>query len=389
MADRVGAAGPRRAVRGQEEAALGQRMASEVQQSHRPGEPREIALALAAEKQRRTQHDHGDRRVLGRGKGEQRAPVVRLEGVEHRKQGRERAGRDNKQPDADRGRARRSRQPAERGVAQAEEGGIEHHAGENGARGAAAARIGAGIPFVKRQQAELGAEAREQQRAHREAQRPGQQRRRLREVEEVEPARAIGKQKHAEQERHRTHLQEAQHEEHRRAGRGRQPLREQHGRAAEAHQLPGHEKRSALLQAEDAERAEQAHRNPEHPSAPSVRRRRAVDGGKQSRDEPEPEQPERLRGHDEADRGAREGERQHEALRAERNSRQRSRDPRRGAECERCAPERGKARQAKNRRGEPEERRRGEQVIRQAGLPQFDRHARAVARAQEKPAAPR
>ena len=84
MPDQVAAGRGEYTVGGEEQPAFRQRMPGEVQQRDRPREAGQVRQTALPEQQRSAQQRDRNRRILGRGKAEQAAPIFLLECVEHR-----------------------------------------------------------------------------------------------------------------------------------------------------------------------------------------------------------------------------------------------------------------------------------------------------------------
>ena len=183
-------------------------------------------------------------------------PIFLLEGVERGQDRAEHADGDNE--DADKPRLRMCRpaaSPAGRGSSRKTRRSARRRT--EGTRRAAAGAIGAREPFVERQQAELRAKAdhatarRRRAARHRAASAPAS----AKSAKSKDCAGACQEQEGDEQ-RHRADFEQAEHEQHRPAGRPRDSLAQDHHRAAQAHDLPGNQEAAASCR-------------PNTPSAPS------------------------------------------------------------------------------------------------------------------------
>ncbi len=258
--------------------ALGQAVAHEVQHAHCPGKGREGVLPPRAENERRPQRGDGDPGVFGGGEGEQAPPVALLEGIENRQNGGERARSQHHH--AERGQPGRMAHPLQQRTAKGEVGRIHHHPGHQRAAGATAAAVGAWVPLVKRQQPELGAEARQPQQAEEE----GRSHAPLRPLQRVgAEGQALAQHEHGQQQRHAADFEQREHEQIVAPGLHAAMVGQQHERAAEAHHFPSDEKARAVLQAIQPERTEQRQCRASGPAAgvPRAAKQAGKKGGQQ------------------------------------------------------------------------------------------------------------
>ncbi len=128
MPDQIAVRRDEDTVGGKKQAALRQRMSGEVQQGDGPGEPGQVGQMTLAKQDRSAQRSDGDGRVFGGGEAEQAAPVLLLEGIQHRQNGTEHADHHDEDPKSVGATHPRTRKPAQQAVAEAEEGGVQDNA---------------------------------------------------------------------------------------------------------------------------------------------------------------------------------------------------------------------------------------------------------------------
>jgi hypothetical protein len=267
LGEAVAAARREHPIGADEHPALGERVAREVQHGYRPGEPRESVEPIGSEEETRAEARDRDCGVLRGRERQQPAPVILLECVEHgQDRGDDPHGRDHDPKAEDTG-ARC--EPGHQGPGEAEESGVEDDTRQDGAGCAARIAISARKPFIEGQEAEFGAEAEEREQPHRDP-RPGRHR---------VCGGCIGTEGHAhsgilreqekgEQDADDPRLEEREHVERAAAGSHRGAFREDHHRAADAHELPGDEERVRVLQPKHPQRADEREGGAGEPRGP-------------------------------------------------------------------------------------------------------------------------
>ena len=193
-------------------------------------------------------------------------------------------------------------QPIEQGARQAEEGSVEDDARHDGARRAAPGAISSGKPLVERQETELGPESDEEEEAHSDLCGLGKADRCAIEIGQLQRCDPHSQNRDRKDERDGADFEQRQHEEDGSTARRLEVLANNHHRAAEAHQFPRDQERSAVLKSEHAEGSKKAHCGAEQPAARSACRGRGERASEPRGQEAETHKPKAFRIDAEGDR---------------------------------------------------------------------------------------
>jgi len=233
-----------------------------MQHANRPRQAGESVLAAGAEHQRGAECGDGNPGVFRRGKRQQPPPVALLEGIENGEDGSEHTG--NEHDHAERRQPRRRPHPLQQRAAQCKVRGVHDDARHQRATGTAAAAVGARVPLVKRQQAELGAKAHQPQQP--EEERAGHAP--LHPLQRIgAECQALSEHEHGKQQGHAADFQQREHEQIVVPGLGAAVIGQQHQRPAKPHHFPGDEKTRPILQTVNPQRAEQGQGSACRPAA--------------------------------------------------------------------------------------------------------------------------